>query len=69
MPASLFLTRTFALAPASVLTPFSCFQILSAALFGFIVFGDVPDIWTLAGIVMIIVAGLYVFGRSPAKAA
>lgn len=60
------LARAFALAPASVLTPFTYVQILSAVLFGLIVFGDMPDLWTITGIVMIIVAGLYVFGRRPA---
>jgi drug/metabolite transporter (DMT)-like permease len=62
-----FLTRAFALAPANVLTPFSYFQILSATLFGLVVFGNIPDLWTITGIVLIVGAGVYVFGRkSPA---
>ncbi|WP_313668360.1 DMT family transporter, partial [Sandarakinorhabdus sp.] len=59
-----FLARAFALAPANVLTPFSYFQILSATIFGVLVFQDLPDIWTMAGIAMILVAGAYVFSRS-----
>lgn len=67
--AQYFLAKAFALAPANVLTPFSYFQILSAALFGLVVFKDVPDRWTLIGIAMIIGAGAYVFGRNrPASA-
>ncbi|WP_373504054.1 DMT family transporter [Aestuariivirga sp.] len=58
------LTRAFALAPANVLTPFTYFQILSAAAFGVVVFHDVPDIWTMAGIALILGAGAYVFGRN-----
>ncbi len=46
-------------APAAVLTPFSYVQIISAAIFGVVVFGDVPDHWTLLGIIMIIAAGAY----------
>jgi drug/metabolite transporter (DMT)-like permease len=32
--------------------------------FGFVVFGDAPDQLTWIGIVMIIAAGVYVFGRN-----
>ena len=60
--------KAFALAPANVLAPFSYFQILSAVAFGLIVFHDIPDLWTVTGIVMIMGAGIYVFGRNaPAK--
>ncbi|MGL4441938.1 MAG: DMT family transporter [Bosea sp. (in: a-proteobacteria)] len=59
-----FLARAFSLAPANVLTPFSYFQILSAAIFGVLVFQDIPDGWTLSGIALILVAGAYVFGHS-----
>jgi drug/metabolite transporter (DMT)-like permease len=63
-----FLARAFSLAPANVLSPFSYFQILSATIFGFIVFHDIPDGWTIAGIGLMLVAGTYVFGRSgPAR--
>lgn len=57
------LTRAFSLVPANVLTPFSYFQILSAALFGAVVFHNAPDSWTIVGIVLIVAAGAYVFGR------
>ncbi len=59
-----FMAKAFSLAPANVLTPFTYFQILSAALFGLIVFGDIPDQWTMIGIVLIAGAGMYVFGRN-----
>ncbi len=62
--AQLWLVKAFTLAPANLLTPFSYFQILSAVVFGFVVFRDIPDHWTLAGIALIIGAGLYVFGRN-----
>lgn len=59
------LTRAFALAPANVLAPFSYVQILAAALFGLVVFHNIPDGWTLLGIGLIIVSGGIVFGRRP----
>jgi drug/metabolite transporter (DMT)-like permease len=62
--AQLLLARAFAIAPANVLTPFTYVQILAAIIFGVLVFGDIPDVPTTIGIVMIIGAGLYVFRRS-----
>jgi drug/metabolite transporter (DMT)-like permease len=64
--AQLLLVRAFAYAPASILTPFSYAQIISATIFGLVVFGDVPDLWTVVGIVLIIAAGAYVV-RSTAE--
>ncbi|QIG46705.1 DMT family transporter [Nordella sp. HKS 07] len=58
--AQIFTIRAFALAPANRLAPFSYAQIIGAVLFGIVVFGAVPDIWTVLGIGMIIGAGIYV---------
>ncbi len=58
--AQIFIIRAFTYAPAGSLAPFNYFQIVSAVVFGLIVFGDVPDVWTLTGIVMIVGAGVYV---------
>lgn len=62
--AQYLLARAFAVAPANVLAPFSYFQIVSAALFGLVVFHDIPDLWTFVGMALILAAGAYVFGRS-----
>ena len=62
--AQYFLAKAFALVPANVLTPFTYFQILTAVLFGLVVFKDIPDRWTIAGIALILASGVYVFGRS-----
>jgi drug/metabolite transporter (DMT)-like permease len=58
------MAKAFSLAPANLLTPFSYFQILSAVVFGFLVFLDIPNYWTLIGIAMIVGAGLFEFGRN-----
>ena len=52
--------RAFSHAPASLLAPFSYFQIIAATIFGMVVFAAVPDLWTFVGIAMIIGAGVYV---------
>jgi drug/metabolite transporter (DMT)-like permease len=70
-----FFAEAFAQAPASILTPFSYFQIVAAAIFGFLAFRDLPDVWSFAGIGLILLGGLLTFlggereGREQAAAA
>ncbi|WP_407157568.1 DMT family transporter [Bradyrhizobium sp. STM 3557] len=55
--------RSLKLAPASVVVPYQYTMIVWAVMFGFLVFGDVPQPATIAGAVIIIGAGLYIFLR------
>ncbi len=50
-------------AAASVLAPLSYAQLIWSSTFGFIVFGGLPDRWTLIGAVFIIGSGLYTVQR------
>ena len=59
----LCLIRAFRLAPAAVVSPFSYTGLIWATLFGFIVFLDLPDAWTILGATLIVGSGLYVFHR------
>ncbi len=43
--------------------PYSYVQIIWVIAMGFVVFGDLPDFWTLAGGALIIASGVYVFYR------
>ena len=45
------------------LAPIGYLEMFSAALVGWVAFGDIPDIWTVTGIVLIVAAGLYVSWR------
>jgi drug/metabolite transporter (DMT)-like permease len=51
------------LAPASVLAPFMYSQLVWATGFGYFVFGDVPNRWTLAGAAVVVASGLYLLHR------
>lgn len=62
----LCLIRAFRSAPASVVAPFSYSSLLWATLFGFVLFGDLPGVWTLGGAALIIGSGLYIFHREHA---
>ncbi|MBL8906909.1 MAG: DMT family transporter [Rhizobiales bacterium] len=65
----LCLIRALQAAPASVVAPFSYSSLVWATLFGFVIFGDLPDMWTWAGAVLIIASGLYIFHRERQLAA
>jgi len=58
-----FLTIAYSKAPASVVTPFNYTQLLVAAILGYAIFHDRPDIWTWVGAAVIVGSGLYVAYR------
>ncbi len=53
-----FLILAYARSPASTLTPYLYAQIVFAMVGGWLVFGQVPDQWAMAGISMIAVCGV-----------
>jgi drug/metabolite transporter (DMT)-like permease len=61
--ALLCVNRSLKLAPASVVVPYQYSMIVWAIIFGYLVFGDVPSMSTVAGASIIIGAGLYIFLR------
>lgn len=50
-------------APASSIAPFLYMQLLTMVAFGFAVFGDLPDVWTLVGAAFIVGSGIYLIHR------
>jgi drug/metabolite transporter (DMT)-like permease len=50
-------------APASVIAPFLYQQVIYMALFGYLVFGDVPSAWVWLGAAIVVASGLYLFSR------
>lgn len=57
------LIRAYDHAAPAVLAPYTYASIVWVTLFGFILFGDLPDAWTVAGAAIIIASGIYVFYR------
>lgn len=53
----------FRYADASVLAPFSYTQLLWVTFLGFVVFGEIPDVWTVVGAGFIVASGLYTAHR------
>jgi drug/metabolite transporter (DMT)-like permease len=50
-------------APAPVLAPFIYLGLIWMSVAGFLVFGDVPSLWTLSGAAIVILSGLYLLAR------
>jgi drug/metabolite transporter (DMT)-like permease len=63
MLAHICIVRSLKLAPAAVVAPIQYTMLLWAILFGFLVFGDVPQPPMLIGAGVIIGAGLFIFAR------
>jgi len=57
------LVKAFHSAEASVLAPFTYAQVVAAIVWGFLLFGDVPSLWTISGAGVVIASGLYVWYR------
>lgn len=58
-----FIIRSLQAAPASVVAPFSYSSLVWATLFGFVIWGELPDAATWLGAALIVGAGLYIFFR------
>jgi drug/metabolite transporter (DMT)-like permease len=63
------LIKAFQRAPAAVVAPLSYTSLLWAVGFGFVLFGDLPDRWTVLGAVIIASGGLYILHRERVKQA
>jgi drug/metabolite transporter (DMT)-like permease len=57
------LIRALEAAPIATVTPFNYASLLWATLLGFVVFDDLPDVWTALGAAIIAGSGLYIVYR------
>ena len=57
MGGNLLLILAYGMAPATRLAPFIYFQLVFAAIYGLLIFGDLPDALTLAGLALLIGSG------------
>jgi drug/metabolite transporter (DMT)-like permease len=59
----LFFVQASQRVPSSVVAPIQYVEIVCAALFGLVIFGEFPDFWKWMGIAVIVGSGVYVFWR------
>jgi len=57
------LIKSLTLSPASTVAPFTYSNMIWATLFGYFIFQDVPDLWTIVGAVIISISGIYIVHR------
>ena len=55
------ITKAYLCAPAKEISVYDYTQVIFAALLGFFVFGDLPDIWSVLGYILICGAGVVMF--------
>jgi len=60
--------RALKLASASVVVPYQYTLIVWSVVFGWLIFAELPDAYTLGGAAIIVAAGLYIFWREQMKA-
>ncbi|WP_448188192.1 DMT family transporter [Azospirillum sp. sgz301742] len=65
--AQLFMTRAYTLAPAAVIAPFNYASIIWAALFGWLLWHEVPDWHVIAGAAIVVASGCYILHRETVK--
>jgi drug/metabolite transporter (DMT)-like permease len=57
------LTRAHGFAPANTLMPYTYSFMIYLTITGYLVFGDIPDQWTLIGAAIIVLSGLIIWWR------
>jgi drug/metabolite transporter (DMT)-like permease len=66
--AHMLVVRAFRLAPLSLLAPFQYFEIISATVLGYAIFGDFPNLSKWIGILIIVGSGLFIIWRERVQA-
>lgn len=66
--AHMVIVRAFRLAPLSLLAPFQYFEIISATVLGYALFGDFPNVSKWIGILIIVASGLFIIWRERVQA-
>ena len=66
--AHLCFNRAFAAADASAVLPFDYTRLLIVAVFGFLLFDEMPGLWTWIGAGIIVTANIYIAQREAARA-
>jgi drug/metabolite transporter (DMT)-like permease len=66
--ANFTMIKAFGAAPTAVVAPFMYTVLLWAIGYGYIIYGDIPDMWTAVGAVIIVVTGIWVIRQEGGRA-
>lgn len=62
-----FMTHAFGLAKAAVISPFNYIGLLWAAVFGWVIWGDIPAVHVFTGSAVVVASGLFILYREVRK--
>jgi drug/metabolite transporter (DMT)-like permease len=65
--ANLFMTTAYRRADASLITPLKYLSVLSAIIFGYYIFSEIPSVTTVIGAVIIVISSFIIFRREQVK--
>ena len=57
----------FRYAEAALVTPFKYTNIIWGIILGFLVWDDLPDLWTITGSIIVVASGFYILSRETKK--
>jgi drug/metabolite transporter (DMT)-like permease len=57
------LIKSLTAAPVAIVAPFTYTNLIWATDYGYVLFGDLPDGWTVLGAAVIVLSGLFIFYR------
>ncbi len=58
-----FVVKAFQYSLASVVAPITYIQLVVSGLFGYLIFTEIPDLWTWIGSAVVVASGLYITYR------
>ena len=61
------LTQAYRVSPPTIVAPFEFTALVWAVLWGFVFWGEIPDIFVVTGIVIVVASGLYVIHRETVR--
>ena len=64
---TLFVVHAYRIAPLSVVAAFRYTLLIWGGLAGYVVFGQIPDLWSIVGTALIVTCGLYTFHREAVR--
>ena len=56
--------KALSVTPASILAPYNYTIIVWGIIFGLLVYGEIPDIFTIIGVIIIVSSGIFIFRYS-----
>ena len=65
--AHFFMIETFRYGEAALVAPFKYSGVIWAGILGYLIWGDIPDLSTISGIGIVILAGFYILNRERVK--